>query len=216
MWIHESFANYSETLYTEYLFGKEAGNEYNYGTRKRILNDRPIIAPYGVNGKGSGDMYYKGGNILQTIRHVINDDEKWRKILRGLNKAFYHQTVTTGQIENYISKNSGIDLSNVFNQYLRTMQIPHLRYYYAADRNKIYYRWDSCIADFDMPLVLTHNNKSIRVYATQKWKILDDASFFNAAWIDKNYYIRLKEVKEDATNKDGQQEIRINSESGNE
>ena len=88
MWVHESFANYSETLYTEWLFGKEAGNEYNYGIRRRIENDRPIIGPYGVNKEGSGDMYYKGGNMLQTIRHAINDDEKFRNILRGLNQNF--------------------------------------------------------------------------------------------------------------------------------
>jgi aminopeptidase N len=194
MWIHESFANYSETLYTEYLFGKEAGNEYNYGTRKRIVNDKPIIAHYGVNEEGSGDMYYKGGNMLQTIRHVINDDEKWRSILRGLNKTFYHQTVTTSQVENYISKNSGIDLSKVFDQYLRTTQIPQLQYFYAEDRKQISYRWDSCVAGFNMPLVLMHD-KTMRIYPTQKWKILNDASFFNATWIDKNYYIRLKEVQ---------------------
>lgn len=195
MWIHESFANYSETLYTEYLFGKEAGNEYNYGIRKRIVNDKPVIAHYDVNEEGSGDMYYKGGNMLQTIRHVINDDAKWRSILRGLNKTFYHQTVTTQQIENYISKNAGIDLSKVFDQYLRTTQIPQLQYYYADDKKKIFYRWDSCVTGFDMQLVLMHDDKSMRIYPIQKWKLLNDASFFDARWIDKNYYIRLKEVQ---------------------
>lgn len=195
MWIHESFANYSETLYTEYLFGKDAGNEYNYGTRERITNVVPIIAHYNVNEESNSlDMYYKGGNLLQTIRHVINDDEKWRGILRGLNKTFYHQTVTTQQIENYISKNAGIDLGKVFDQYLRTTQIPQLEYYYAADKKKVCYRWDSCIAGFNMPLVLIHESKNMRIYPTQGWKTLDDPSFFDPAWIVKNYYIRLKEV----------------------
>ena len=195
MWIHESFANYSETLYTEYLFGKEAGNEYNAGTRKRIINKELIIAPYNVNAEGSGDMYYKGGNMLQLIRHSINDDAKWRAILRGLNKTFYHQTVTTKQIENYISKNAGIDFSKVFDQYLRNTQIPQLVYYYTDDKKKVFYKWDSCIAGFNLQLVLMHDDKCLRIKPTQQWQSLDDVPFFDQAWIEKNYYIRIKEVR---------------------
>jgi len=194
MWIHESFANYSETLYTEYLFGKDSGNAYNVGTRKKISNDAPIIAHYGVNEEGSGDMYYKGGNMLQAIRHTINNDEKWRSILRGLNKTFYHQTVTTKQIEDYLSKNAGIDLSKVFDQYLRTTQIPQLSFYYD-EKKKVHYRWDSCVAGFNMQLVLWHDGKSLRISPTQKWKSLNDISFFNVDEILNNYYIRIEEMK---------------------
>jgi aminopeptidase N len=199
MWVHESFANFSETLYTEWLFGKEAGNEYNYGIRSRIENDRPITGPYGVNKEGSGDMYYKGGNMLQTIRHAINDDEKFRSILRGLNQSFYHQTVTTQQIESYISKQSGIDFSKVFDQYLRTTQIPQLEYYYPADKKDIYYRWDSCVKGFNLRLVISKNNKTLTLNATQQWKSLKmndtDSTLFDLDYLDKNYYIRLKQVQ---------------------
>jgi aminopeptidase N len=195
MWIHESFANYSETLYTEYLFGKEVGNEYNVGTRKRIRNDVPVIAPYGVNAEGSGDMYYKGGNMLQAIRHSINDDVKWRNILRGLNKTFYHQTVTTKQVENYISSNAGIDFSKVFDQYLRTTQIPQLSYYYSDDKKKVFYRWDSCVAGFNLQLVLQHEGKSLRIYPTQEWKSSTAVDFFDPGQIVNNYYIQLKQVE---------------------
>ncbi len=195
MWIHESFANYSETLYTERLFGKDSGNAYNVGTRKRIENDEPVIASYNVNAEGSGDMYYKGGNMLQTIHHIINDDEKWRNTLRGLNKTFYHETVTTKQIENYISKNAGVDLSKVFDQYLRTTEIPQLNYYYSDDKKQVYYRWDSCVSGFNMPLVLIHD-KNMRIFPTQQWKSLSNISFFDTAWIENNYYIKLKEVRD--------------------
>ncbi|MEO6687210.1 MAG: M1 family metallopeptidase, partial [Dyadobacter sp.] len=150
MWVHEGFTNYSENLYTEYYFGKDAGADYVIGTRALIANDIPIIGPYGVNESGSRDMYYKGGNILHTLRQVVNDDEKWRQILRGLNKTFYHQTVETAQIENYISKQAGRNLSKVFDQYLRDTKIPVLEY--TIKDNSVQYRWSNVVSGFDMPV----------------------------------------------------------------
>ena len=126
MWIHEGFTNYAENLFVEYYWGKQAGADYVIGSRKNIANDEPIIGTYGANREGSGDMYYKGGNMLHTIRQIVNDDEKWRSILTGLNKDFWHQTVTTQQVESYVSQHAGIDLSKVFDQYLRTTKIPQL------------------------------------------------------------------------------------------
>ena len=99
MWIHESFTAYSESLFLEYYYGKKAGQEYVRGTRKNILNDRPIIGPYQVNQSGSGDMYYKGANMLNTLRTQLNNDTLWRQILTGMNKEFYHKTVSTEEIE---------------------------------------------------------------------------------------------------------------------
>ena len=118
MWIHESFTDYSESLFVETFYGKQAGQEYVHGLRQGIANDRPIVGPYGVNKEGSEDMYDKGSVLLNMIRTVINDDEKWRQILRGLNKTFYHKTVTYDDITQYISKEAGINLAPVFDQYL--------------------------------------------------------------------------------------------------
>jgi aminopeptidase N len=126
MWIHESFTSYAETLFTEYWHGKKAGNKYIKGTRMQISNDVPVIGSYGVNQEGSRDMYYKGANMLHVIRQRINNDSLFRSVLRGLNKTFYHQTVTTQQIEDYISKESGIDFSNIFDEYLRTTEMTKL------------------------------------------------------------------------------------------
>ncbi|MBL7728758.1 MAG: M1 family metallopeptidase, partial [Dinghuibacter sp.] len=127
MWVHESFTNYSETLFTGYYWGEPAADEYNRGTRKNIRNDKPIIGPYNVNQSGSGDMYPKGGNMLHTIRKIIGNDALFRSILRGLNKTYWHQTVTTKEIEDYVSQKSGIDFSKTFDQYLRSTKIPELR-----------------------------------------------------------------------------------------
>jgi len=128
MWIHEGFTAYSENLFLDYHYGTKAASEYVIGTRKRIMNDSPIIGRYNLNRRGSGDMYYKGANMLHTLRQLVEDDELWRQTLRGLNKTFFHQTVTTEQIENYISKKTGKDLKAFFDQYLRNTEIPKLDY----------------------------------------------------------------------------------------
>jgi aminopeptidase N len=188
MWVHEGFTNYSETLFTGFLYGKEAGNDYVIGTRQKIENDKPITGPYGVNREGSGDMYYKGANLLHTIRQVINDDEKFRQILRGLNADFYHQTVTSKQVENYISQKSGKDLSKIFDQYLRNTKIPVLAL--TADGDKIKYQWTNCIDGFNMPVKFTNGQWIYPTTTEQKIKI--EGQNFSDVAVDKNFYILVK------------------------
>ena len=193
MWIHEGFTNYSETLFTDYYYGKEAGNAYVQGIRKNIQNDIPIIGPYGVNQEGSGDMYYKSGNMLHTIRQVINNDEKFRQILRGLNKTFYHQTVTTAQIENYISKKAGIDFSKVFDQYLRTTQVPVLEY--KTEGYKLSYRYTNCVKGFNLPLKIKFKTEQW-IKPTEEWKSIDlYPEGENKFSLDPNFYIKTKKVE---------------------
>jgi aminopeptidase N len=194
MWIHESFTNYSENLYTEYHFGKDAGSEYVIGTRSGIENDRPIIGTYGVNHQGSGDMYSKGGNMLHTIRQIIDDDEKWRQILRGMNLYFYHQTVTSKQIEDYIIQQSGKNIQKVFDQYLRNTAIPTLEYKFKNDI--LSYRWTNCIKGFDMPVkTMLENGKFTFIYPSTKWqkvkvKLKNNADFV----VERNFYVNTKKV----------------------
>lgn len=191
MWIHESFTSYSENLYVDYYYGKEASSEYVIGVRKNIKNDKPIIGPYNVNKEGSGDMYYKGANMLHTLRQLIEDDEKWRDILRGLNKTFYHQTVTTQQIENYISEQSGINLTAFFNQYLRDTRIPTLEY--SIDNNQLRYRWINIVEDFDMPIQVTLDNNKQWIYPTAEWKTMPIED--HTMEVDLDFYVEVKKVE---------------------
>ena len=192
MWIHEGFTNYSETLFTEYYWGKEAGDAYVEGIRKLIKNDKPIIGPYNVNTEGSGDMYYKSGNMLHTIRQIINNDDKFRNILRGLNKTFYHSTVTTSQIENYINTQSGIDFSKVFDEYLRTTKIPTLEY--KIKNGSLIYKWSNVVKGFHMPVkvMLTKDVYSF-IYPTENNKTLKFSG--KTLDIDKRFYVESKESK---------------------
>lgn len=193
MWIHESFTNYSENLFIEYYYGKEAGAQYVIGTRNRIRNDRTIIGIYNVNNSGSGDMYYKGGNMLHTIRQVVNNDERWRQLLRGLNKTFYHQTVTSAQIETYMSQQTGRDLSKIFDQYLRDTRIPTLEY--RLKNNAVEYRWANCVAGFDMPVRICLDEATTyqNLQPTTTWRSFP-AKKATAINVDASYYVTVKEI----------------------
>ena len=187
MWIHEGFTNYSENLFVEYYWGKQAGSDYVIGSRKNIRNDAPIIGTYGANREGSGDMYYKGGNMLHTIRQVVNNDDKWRSILTGLNKDFWHRTVTTQQIESYISQKAGIDLSKVFDQYLRTTKIPLLQY--KIEGSKVSFKYDRVVPGFAMPLRVIVNGKPMTITPTESAQSIDAGEPVTTFEVDRNYYI---------------------------
>ena len=191
MWIHEGFTAYSENLFLDYYYGTKAASEYVIGTRSSILNDKPIIGNYDVNSEGSSDMYYKGANMLHTLRQLIEDDNKWRQILRGLNSEFYHQTVTTKQIESYISNESGLNLSAFFNQYLRDTRIPTLEY--SLRDNKLSYRWTQIVSGFEMPVEIVVDEKNMWLYPTKAWQKIDLNS--SKIIIDNNYYIKHKKVQ---------------------
>lgn len=151
MWIHESFTNYSEALFIDYFYGKEASQAYVHGIRRGIRNNAPIQGPYHVNKEGSGDMYPKGGVMLNMVRTIIDDDKQWRSILRGLNKRFYHQQVDYKDITTYINQTSGIDLSKVFEQYVKHASIPTLEIQQDT-KGKILGRWISDVTGFQMPI----------------------------------------------------------------
>jgi aminopeptidase N len=193
MWVHESFTNYSETIYTGCIYGVNAGKEYNQGIRKNIRNDKPIVGWYGVNNAGSGDMYYKGSNMLQTIRHSINNDETWKQILRGLNNHFYHQTITGVQIQKYINKLSAINFDKVFAQYLQTTQIPQLTYY-KKNNGDVCVKWDSCITGFNLPIVFEKDGHKKRITpSASQWKKVK-ATYFDTEKLQLDYYIKMNDI----------------------
>jgi len=190
MWIHESFTCYSESLFLEFYYGKEAGYEYVRGIRKNIQNDKPIIGHYDVNNEGSGDMYYKGANMLHTLRQLVNNDEKWRTILRGLNSTFYHQTVTTKQIEDYLSQQVGMDLNPFFNQYLRDIRIPTLEYTFQD--NTLKYRWTNIVTGFDMPVKIALNGTEFTLNPKADWSEFTNSSKIEKVEINKDFYVFSK------------------------
>lgn len=191
MWIHEGFGNYAESLFLEYHYGKQAGREYVLGTRMAIQNDKPIIGIYGVNYEGSSDMYYKGANMLHTIRQIVDNDELWRGVLRDLNKEFYHQTVSTKQVEEYIINKSGKDLSSIFDQYLRDFRVPILEYFFRD--NNLVYRWANAVSNFNMPVEITLDGKPYTIQPTTGWNQMSSSA--SQLSVDVDYYVGSMEIQ---------------------
>jgi aminopeptidase N len=187
MWVHEGITDYAETLFVECQSGKEAGNAYTQGLRKNIANDRPIIGPYGVNQEGSEDMYFKGSQLMHIIRQEVDNDSLFRSILRGLTETFYHKIVDTKDIETYITRRSGKDLSKIFDQYLRSTEVPVLEY--KNEGNRTSYRWTHCIAGFNMPVKLEGSNEWLS--PTTDWK---ERKSTGPIQVDKNFYVLVKNV----------------------
>ena len=199
MWVHESFANYAEALYAEYHWGIKAGNDYVFGVRRGIGNDKPIVPPFGVNAQGSGDMYPKGGNMLHTIRHSMANDTLFREILRGLQRDFYHQTIDGKQLIEYFCEKAGYDYRNVFAQYLTTVQIPQFRFYFEG--NKLFYKWENCIDGFNLPIFLGDRQpESLKIFPTADWQSVDvtdgQKALVTASDVEYLYYVSAVEGQE--------------------
>jgi aminopeptidase N len=195
MWIHESFGMYAEGLYLECQKNKDAGVRYLVGVRRNIKNDMPIIGTYGVNNTPrSQDRYYKGSNMLMTMRAAVNNDSLWLKTLRGLNETFRHQTVTASQIRNYMSKTTRTDLSRIFRQYQETTMIPVLEY--RVGGSDLSYRWSNVTPGFDMPVqVMLGGSSYTRLQPTEQWKSVKSQLGETAELsVDPQFYVTTKRV----------------------
>ena len=187
-WIHEGFASYAEVLFTECEFGKEAGNDYCEGIKKTIENDIPVIGIYGVKKEGSGDIYNKGSNIIHMIRQLVDNDEKFRMILRDISSHFYHKIITTQEFENYFILKTGKDLKPFFNQYLRKIQIPKLKY--KLVKNKLSFRYTNCNDDFNMPVKIK-TDREFWVMPTTQWQTITLDKAYKIISLDRNVYVEL-------------------------
>jgi len=194
MWIHEGFTTYSETVYVECRFGYDKAMQYINGQSNNVENRKPVIGIFGVNKEGSGDMYYKGALMLNTLRHVVNDDTKWWKLILDYSNTYKKQVIDAETVVGFFNKQTGMELTPIFNQYLRHTTIPVLQL--KLDGKNLSYRWQTDEPDFEMPIEITINGKATRVKASNKWqkdkatiKTLDDVKVAT-----NKFYIKVENL----------------------
>jgi aminopeptidase N len=194
MWIHEGFTTYSETVYVECREGYDRAMKYINGQRYSVENRKPAIGIFGVNREGSIDMYYKGALMLNTMRHIINDDAKWWKLIYDYSTTFKKQIIETATVVDFFNKQSERNLTPVFNQYLRYAKIPVLQL--KLDGKNLQYRWVTDEPDFTMPIEVAVNGKNIRLEATNNWQstATEAASLTDVQPADKKFYIKVEKL----------------------
>lgn len=194
MWIHEGFTTYSETVFIECMKGYEPAMKYINGQAKNVRNDRTIIGQFGVNNEGSGDMYYKGALLLNTLRHVVNNDEKWWQIILKYSETFKKQIIDTDMVIAFFNEETGMNLTPVFNQYLKTTTIPEFTY--KIDGDELTYSWTNVNEDFNMPIDFEYDKKIIRLFpttTTQKIKLKKLKKSKSYQIFDNKFFIKIKE-----------------------
>jgi len=163
MWIHEGWTTYLESLYVEYHWGKADALKYLSGYKKMVKNKQPIVLNRGINAFPSQDQYFKGALFINTLRSIVDDDKRWEKLIKDFYQNFKYQTIMTEDVVTFFNKQTGKNLSPIFNQYLRHAALPVLELKFDETKNEVAYRWKADEKDFAMP---------IRVGATDKWQII--------------------------------------------
>ncbi|MCG9911989.1 MAG: M1 family metallopeptidase [Flavobacteriales bacterium] len=171
LWVHEGFTTYSEVLYVESEFGKKAGGEYARGLRRSVVNDIPMIGVYDINREGSGDIYYKGVQLIHTYRQILNDDDKFRQMLHEMNRRFGMKTITTADVESLMEEFAGIPLQGFFDTYLRTTKVPRLEMMQMGKGKNATWnmRFIEVKKGFQIPVLFTQNGVEYRVTISEEW-----------------------------------------------
>lgn len=197
MWIHEGFCTYSEVIYVECMYGYDTMLEYVNNQKRFVRNDKPIVGPYNVNKKGSNDMYQKGSLMLHTLRNLINDDELWFSILKGISIDFKYKVLDGKDIIEYINRKVDFNLSLFFNQYLFNSKIPILEYKIQKEGREyvLLYRWNA-IKDFDMKLLINDGEKNIWISPNSEWKeyTIGNVDIKNFSIRDDLFYVDTKKI----------------------
>jgi aminopeptidase N len=170
MWIHEGWTTYLEGLYVEYRWGKDDGLKYLNGDKAKVKNQRPIIVERGVNAEPDQDQYFKGALMLNTLRSVVNDDAKWWALLHGFYQHFKYQNILTEDVVSYFNLHTGMNLTPVFDQYLRHAQIPRLEILFGEEPGMVMYKWRADEEKFAMPVRVGTPGEWQIIHPTTKWQ----------------------------------------------
>jgi aminopeptidase N len=170
MWIHEGWTTYLEGLYVEYNWGHADALKYLNGLKSKVKNDRPIITARGTNSEPPEDQYFKGALFINTLRSIVDDDPRWWAMLRGFYQRFQYQNIMTEDVVRYFNEQTGMNLTPIFDQYLRHTAIPTLELKFD-EPGKVSYRWQADEKDFAMP---------VRVGLKEHWEVINPTTEWQA------------------------------------
>jgi aminopeptidase N len=172
MWIHEGWTTYLESLYVEYMYGHDDALKYLNGYKSKVKNEEPIITARGVNAEPPQDQYFKGALFINTLRSIINDDRRWWKLLHDFYQHFKYQNIMTEDVEHYFDRQTGMNLTPIFEQYLRHTAIPALELKFDDSNSTVAYRWKVDEPEFQMPVRVGKKGSWQIIHATPDWRTM--------------------------------------------
>ncbi|HEY2859214.1 MAG TPA: M1 family metallopeptidase [Terracidiphilus sp.] len=188
MWIHEGWTTYLESLYVEYRWGKDDAIKYLSGYRPKVHNLRPIVAERGVNADPTEDQYFKGALMLNTLRSVMGDDAKWFALIRGAYQQFKYKTILTEDVVDYFNQHSGMNLTPIFNQYLRHAAIPRLEVLFGEAPGTVMYKWAADEENFAMPVQVGTPGHWQIIHPTTQWQTMQTGVTKDDFQVDLDHY----------------------------
>ncbi|HUE87839.1 MAG TPA: M1 family metallopeptidase [Vicinamibacterales bacterium] len=175
MWIQEGWATYLEAIYVEHLFGFDDALKYVNGYKEKVRNLEPIITQRGIHRSPPADQYFKGALFLHTLRSVVNDDDKWWAALRDVYQQFKYQNIMTEDLVAFMNARLGMDLTPIFDQYLRRAALPTLELAFDAAGKSLAYRWRADERDFAMPIRVGVPGQWQVIHPTTDWKVMSSS-----------------------------------------
>ena len=172
MWIHEGWTTYLECLFVEYMWGKADGLKYTNAYKEKVKNEKPIIAERGVNATPPQDEYFKSALFLNTLRSIVNNDAKWWKLIRGFYQRFKYRNIMTEDVIAYFNQQTGMNLTPIFDQYLRQTAIPTLELKFDDAAGAVSYRWVAAEAAFAMPVLVGDKDHWQMIHPTTQWQTM--------------------------------------------
>jgi len=172
MWIHEGWTTYLECLYVEYMYGHDDGLKYTNAYKSKVRNQQPIISPRGINREPPQDQYFKGALFLNTLRSIVNDDARWWTLIHDFYQHFKYRNIMTEDVVAFFNQQTGMNLTPVFDQYLRHTALPELELKWNEAEGKVSYRWKVDEPAFRMPVRAGMRNHWQTLQPTVEWQTL--------------------------------------------
>jgi aminopeptidase N len=188
MWIHEGWTTYLESLYVEYRWGTADAIKYLNGYKPKVHNLRPIVAERGVNAEPTEDQYFKGALMINTLRSVVNDDAKWWPLLHDFYQHFKYQDIMTEDVVTYFNQHTGMNLTPIFDQYLRHTQIPRLELLFGEAPGTVMYKWRADEDDFAMPVRVGTPDHWQIIHPTTHWQSMQTSLTRDDFQVDTDHY----------------------------
>ena len=115
-------------------------------------------------------------------------------MLRKMNQKYWHQCVDSAEVESFLSQESGIDLSKLFDQYLRGVKIPKLNY--RIDGAVVEYAFADVVEGFSIPVKVLIDDQEVWLKPSVAPQTLTRAKEINSFEVDRNFYIDVSQQQD--------------------